>query len=69
VAPDLHPWLRDREPAVRRAVVEVLGLSGHGPSEAALHPIARGDSDATVAEAARQATLRLRALPHGARTR
>ena len=68
-APDLHRWLRDSDPATRRAVVEVLGLSGHVASEAALQPLARADPDPAVAEAARQALMRLRALPQGVRTR
>jgi HEAT repeat protein len=68
-APELHSWLQQNDPALRKAVVEVLGLSGHAASEAALQQVARGDSDRAVAEAARQALLRLRALPQGARTR
>jgi HEAT repeat protein len=68
-APELHPWLQQHDPALRKAVVDVLGLSGHAASEAALIPVARGDSDRSVAEAARLAILRLRALPHGVRTR
>ena len=68
-APELHTWLQQNDPALRTAVVEVLGLSGHAPSEAALQQVARGDSDRAVADVARQAILRLRALPHGARTR
>jgi HEAT repeat protein len=68
-APELHPWLQQNDPALRKAVVEVLGLSGHAASEAALQQVARGDTDRAVGEAARQALLRLRALPRGARTR
>jgi HEAT repeat protein len=68
-APELVPWLRHEDPAIRRAVAEVLGLSGHAASEAALQPVARADSDPAVAEAARRAILRLRALPRGVRTR
>ena len=68
-APELHPWLQQNDPALRKAVVEVLGLSGHAASEAALQQVARGDTDRAVGEAARQALLRLRALPQGARTR
>ncbi len=68
-APELVPWLRHENPAIRMAVAEVLGLSGHAASEAALQPVARGDSDPAVAEAARRAILRLRALPKGVRTR
>jgi HEAT repeat protein len=68
-APELHTWLQPNDPALRRSVVEVLGLSGHAASEAALQQVARDDSDRAVAEAARQAILRLRALPQGARTR
>jgi HEAT repeat protein len=68
-APELHPWLQQKDPALRKAVAEVLGLSGHAASETALIPVARGDSDRSVADAARLALLRLRALPHGARTR
>jgi HEAT repeat protein len=69
IAPELHASLRHHDPAVRRAVAEVLGLSGHAASEAPLMQVARGDSDPAVAEVARQATIRLRALTHGARTR
>jgi HEAT repeat protein len=69
VAPELQSWLRHDQPAIRRAVAEVLGLSGHTDSEAALQPLARGDVNRAVAEAARQAMLRLRALPQGVRTR
>jgi HEAT repeat protein len=69
IAPELHASLRHHDPAVRRAVAEVLGLSGHAASEAPLMQLARGDSDPAVAEVARQATIRLRALPNGARTR
>jgi hypothetical protein len=68
-APELQPWLRHDQPAIRRAVAEVLGLSGHAASEAALQPVARGDVNRAVAEAAREAMLRLRALPQGVRTR
>ena len=68
-APELHPWLQQNDPVLRKAVVEVLGLSGHAASEAALQQVARGDTDRAVGEAARQALLRLRALPQGARTR
>ena len=68
-APELHPWLQQNDPALRKAVVDVLGLSGHAASEAALQQVARGDTDRAVGEAARQALLRLRALPQGARTR
>jgi len=68
-APELVPWLRHEDPAIRRVVAEVLGLSGHAASEAALQPVARADSDPAVAEAARRAILRLRALPRGVRTR
>jgi HEAT repeat protein len=68
-AADLHPWLKQDDPALRKAVAEVLGLSGHAASEARLEQVARADSDRAVAEAARQAILRLRALPRGARTR
>jgi hypothetical protein len=69
VAPELQSWLRHDQPAIRRAVAEVLGLSGHTDSEAALQPLARGDVNRAVAEAAREAMLRLRALPQGVRTR
>jgi HEAT repeat protein len=68
-AAELHPWLKQDDPALRKAVAEVLGLSGHAASEGPLEQVARGDTDRAVAEAARQAILRLRALPHGARTR
>jgi len=69
-APDLHPWLQQLDhPPLRRAVAEVLGLSGHAESEPFLQTVARSDTDPSVAEAARQAALRLRALPDGVRTR
>jgi HEAT repeat protein len=69
VAPELEAFLRNDDPPIRRVAVEVLGLSGHPASEAALQPVARSDSDPAVAEAARQAVIRLRALPGGVRTR
>jgi HEAT repeat protein len=70
VAPDLHQWLQQLDhPPLRRAVAEVLGLSGHAASEPFLQTVARSDADPSVAEAARQAALRLRALPDGVRTR
>jgi HEAT repeat protein len=70
VAPDLHRWLQEPGDApVRRAVAEVLGLSGHAASEPILQAVARSDADPSVAEAARQAALRLHALPDGVRTR
>jgi HEAT repeat protein len=68
-APGLHAWLRQNDPVTRRAVVEVLGLSGHAASEPVLQEVARSDGNPAVAETARQAVLRLRALPQGARTR
>ena len=70
VAPDLHRWLQQPDDApLRRAVAEVLGLSGHVASEPILQALARSDADPAVAEAARQAALRLGALPDGVRTR
>jgi HEAT repeat protein len=70
VAPDLHRWLQQLDhPPLRRAVAEVLGLSGHAGSEPILQTVAKSDADPSVAEAARQAALRLRALPDGVRTR
>ena len=68
-APGLHAWLRQNDPVARRAVVEVLGLSGHAASEPVLQEVARSDGNPAVAETARQAVLRLRAWPQGARTR
>jgi HEAT repeat protein len=67
VAPSLHAWLRHENPAMRQAVAEVLGLTGDAGSEEALRG-ATGDADRGVAEAARQALTRLRALPGGVRT-
>jgi HEAT repeat protein len=69
VARDLHPWLQHGDATLRRTVAEVLGLSGNAGSEAELQALARSDSAAAVAAAARQAALRLRAFPHGVRTR
>jgi HEAT repeat protein len=70
IAPDLHRSVQQRGDApVRRAVAEVLGLSGHAASDPILQTVARSDADPSVAEAARQAVLRLRALPDGVRTR
>ena len=66
VAPALHGWLAHESPAMRQAVVEVIGLTGDEGSEPALRT-ATGDADRAVAEAARQALTRLRALPDGVR--
>jgi HEAT repeat protein len=65
-AEGLRAYLRRPEPAVRQAVAEVLGLSGDAGSLAALEAAAR-DADPAVAEAVRQALLRLRTLPTGVR--
>jgi HEAT repeat protein len=62
----LRAYLRRPEPAIRQAVAEVLGLSGDAGSLAALEAAAR-DADPAVAEAVRQALLRLRTLPTGVR--
>jgi hypothetical protein len=48
------------------AVAEVLGLSGDAASLPVLEGAAR-DSDAGVAEAVRQALIRLRTVPAGVR--
>jgi HEAT repeat protein len=66
IAPLLHPWLRHENPALRQAVAEVIGLTGHLGSEEALRAATR-DADRAVAEAARQALTRIRALPAGVR--
>jgi HEAT repeat protein len=65
-AEGLRPYLRRPEPDIRQAVAEVLGLSGDPGSLAALEAAAR-DTDPAVAEAVRQALLRLRTLPTGVR--
>jgi HEAT repeat protein len=65
-AEGLRPYLRRPEPDVRQAVAEVLGLSGDPGSLAALEAAAR-DTDPAVAEAVRQALIRLRTLPTGVR--
>jgi HEAT repeat protein len=65
-APDLRPHLQQGDPALRMAVAEVLGLSGDAASLPVLEAAAR-DSDAGVAEAVRQALIRLRTLPAGIR--
>jgi HEAT repeat protein len=61
IAPLLHLWLRHETPAIRQAVTEVIGLTGDKGSEDALRAATR-DSDRAVAEAARQALTRIRAL-------
>jgi HEAT repeat protein len=66
VAPSLQAWLRHDTPALRQAVAEVIGLSGDAGSEEALRAATR-DADPAVAEAARQALTRIRALPGGVR--
>jgi HEAT repeat protein len=66
IAPDLHPWLRHHDPALRQAVAEVIGLTAHAGSEEALRAAAR-DADRAVAETARQALTRIRTLPDGVR--
>jgi HEAT repeat protein len=65
-APSLRAYLQRPEPAVRLAVAEVLGLSGDHDSLGVLEAAAR-DSDASVAEAVRQALIRLRTLHAGVR--
>jgi HEAT repeat protein len=65
--PDLRQRLQQPNPLVRRAVVEVLGLSGDVSALPAVEAAAR-DQDPAAAEAARQAAVRLRALPGGVRT-
>lgn len=65
-APGLRPYLQRPDPALRQAVVEVLGLSGDQGSLRALETSVR-DADPAVAEASRQALIRLRTLPTGAR--
>ena len=52
--------------ALRQAVAEVIGLTGHAASEDALRTATR-DADRAVAEAARQALTRIRSLPDGVR--
>ena len=64
IAPALHPSLQHTNPAIRQAVAEVLGLSGHAGSIEALEAV-RQDPDPAVKEAVRQALVRLRALPNG----
>jgi HEAT repeat protein len=66
IAPMLHSWLRHKDPAMRQAVAEVIGLTGDKGSEDALRAATR-DADRAVAEAARQALTRIRALPAGVR--
>jgi hypothetical protein len=66
IATDLHPWLAHKDPALRQAVAEVIGLTGHAGSEDALRAATR-DADRAVAEAARQALTRIRTLPDGVR--
>jgi HEAT repeat protein len=66
VAEGLRPYLQRPEPDLRQAVAEVLGVSGDTGSLRALETAAR-DADPAVAEAVRQALLRLRALPAGVR--
>jgi HEAT repeat protein len=65
-AEGLRPYLQRPEPALRQAVAEVLGVSGDQGSLRALEAAAR-DADPAVAEAIRQALLRLRSLPAGVR--
>ena len=66
IASDLHPWLHHQNPALRQAVAEVIGLTGHAGSEDVLRTATR-DADRAVAEAARQALTRIRTLPDGVR--
>jgi HEAT repeat protein len=63
-APGLRAYLQRPDPAWRQAAAEVLGASGDPGSLRALEAAAR-DADSAVAEAVRQALLRLRALPVG----
>ena len=63
-APGLRPYLQQPDPALRQAVVEVLGLSGDHDSLGTLETAAR-DADPAVAEAVRQALVRLRTLHAG----
>ena len=65
-APGLRAYLQRPDPAVRLAVAEVLGLSGDHDSLGVLEAAAR-DSDSAVAEAVRQALVRLRTLHAGVR--
>lgn len=62
----LQQYLQQPDPRMRQAASEMLGLCGDRASEPALQVAAR-DSDRAAAEAARQALLRLRALPAGVR--
>ena len=66
IATDLQPGLAHKDPALRQAVAEVIGLTGHAGSEDTLRTAAR-DPDRAVAEAARQALTRIRTLPDGVR--
>jgi HEAT repeat protein len=66
-APDLRQRLQQGSPLLRRAVAEVLGFSGDASVLPALESAAR-DEDPAAATAARQAVVRLRALPTGVRT-
>jgi hypothetical protein len=51
---------------MRQAVAEVIGLTGDKESEDALRAATR-DANRAVAEAARQALMRIRELPSGVR--
>jgi HEAT repeat protein len=66
IAPTLHSWLRHEQLAMRQAVAEVIGLTGDKGSEDALRAATR-DANRAVAEAARQALMRIRELPSGVR--
>ena len=65
-AEGLRAYLQRPDPALRQAVAEVLGLSGDQGSLRALEAAAR-DPEPPVAEAVRQALVRLRSLPIGVR--
>lgn len=65
-AEGLRACLQRPDPATRQVVAEVLGMSGDAGSLRALEAAAR-DADPAVAEAVRQALVRLRTLPVGVR--
>lgn len=65
-APALRGLLQHGTPAARLAAAEMLGLCGD-PTAAPLLETATRDGSPGVAEAARQALIRLRAAPAGAR--
>ena len=66
-AEGLRAYLQRPDPALRQAVAEVLGLSGDQRQPALRSRRPRAIRDPAVAEAVRQALVRLRSLPIGVR--